>query len=456
MEDNKDVSRRNFLSRGAKTAAGITAVSAVVSTSKARKVLGANDRINIAVIGIRSRGRGHYREWLKIPDVHVRTLCDPDENLFPERVNEIEETQGKKPKTEYDLRKVFDDKDIDAVSIATSDHWHALATIWACQAGKHVYVEKPTSHNIWESRKMVEAARKYNRIVSAGMQNRSIWSVREAMKFLHSGQLGEIYMAKGLCFKPRDSIGKKANAPIPEGVHYDLWLGPAPWRPFNPNRFHYNWHWFWDYGCTDMGNQGPHQMDVARWGMNKHDHPKKIKCIGDYFVFDSDQETPNTQLAMFEYDDGKIIQFEVRGLYTNKEEGVRIGNLFFGSEGWMYLNGNTWKTYYGRDNKPGPSSDDLKVKEEEAADPMNLAGTGSSGHFMNFINTLRTGNWMNLTADILEGHMSTSMCHLGNISNRLGRELIFDSHSETFTGDDVANSYLTRNYRHPYVVPEKV
>ncbi len=470
-----DLTRREFLSRGTKAAAGAAvAAGAVMNAIKPQNVLGANDRINVAVMGIRSRGRKHYQEWVGIPGVKVKTLCDVDENLFPECVKELEELQGKKPKTEFDIRNVLEDKDIDVLSIATTDHWHALATIWACQAGKHVYVEKPISHNLWEGRKMVEATRKYNRCVAVGMQSRSLKSVIDAIKFLHEGKLGEIYMAKGLCFKPRDSIGRFPDGPLPEGqdnylrgkklpnwdvnylkkVHYDLWLGPAPLRPFNHNRFHYNWHWFWDYGCADIGNQGPHEMDIARWGMNKRVHPKKIKCVGGYYAFDSDQETPNTQFATFEYDDGKIIQFEVRGLYTNAEDGILIGNLFFGTEGWMHLNGGVWKTYFGRNNEPGPSSS--AVMEEEAPDPGDLSGTGSMPHFINFIDTLRSENWMNLTADILEGHISTAMCHLANISYRLGRELTFDSNSEKFIQDEVANSYLTRNYRYPYVVPEKI
>ena len=454
MINRKEVSRRDFIKGGAKKAGGLAAVKTVLNVVRPGDVLGANDRINIAVIGIRSRGRAHCREWVKIPNVRVKTLCDVDKNLFLERVQELEELQGKKPKTEYDLRSVFDDKDIDAVSIATPDHWHALATIWACQAGKHVYVEKPVSHNIWEGRKMIVAARKYNCIVSAGMQNRSIRGVIEAMKFLHEGKLGEVYMARGLCFKPRDSIGFKQNAPVPGGVHYDLWLGPAPRRPFNPNRFHYNWHWFWDYGMPDIGNQGPHQMDIARWGMNKDVHPKKIKSIGGYFAFESQQETPNTQTALFEYNDGKIIQFETRGVYTNNEDSILIGNLFFGSKGWMHLNGASWKTYYGRKNEPGPSFD--PSKDGDVADPMNLSGAGSSGHFLNFITTLRSGNYMDLTADIIEGHKSTAMIHLADISYRVGRELTFDSHSEMFIGDDIANGYLKRNYRHPYVVPDEI
>ena len=453
MENFKNLSRRKFISTAAKTV-GIAAAGSAVHAFSPGRALGANDRLVIAVIGIRGRGQYHYQEWTKHKNVEVKTLCDIDENLFQDRVTELEKLQGKKPKTEFDLRRVFDDKDIDAVSIAACDHWHALATIWACQAGKHVYVEKPTSHNIWEGRKMVEASRKYNRVVCAGMQNRSIANVREAMKFLHEGGIGEVYMARALCYKPRDTIGFMQDAPIPEGVHYDIWLGPAPYRPFNPNRFHYNWHWYWDYGMPDIGNQGPHQMDIARWGLNKYEHPKKIKSVGGYFAFRSQQETPNTQIALFEYGDGKIVQFETRGCYTNDENGIQIGNLFYGSEGWMHLNGDKWATYLGRKNEPGPHSDDSRASD--ASDPMNLRGSGGSGNFTNFIETCRSGNFMELNADILDGHKSTVMCHLANISYRVGRELTFDDHNERFVDDDQANGYITRNYRYPYIVPEKV
>jgi predicted dehydrogenase len=445
----KTIGRRTFLGTAAKAAALSTVAAPVVSNT----VLGANDRINLAVLGIRIRGGQHCRGFTQIPGVRVKTLCDPDENLFAERVAEVDGFQGYKPGTEYDLRRVFEDKDIDAVTIATCDHWHALAAIWACQAGKHVYVEKPTSHNIFEGRKIVEAARRYDRIVCSGMQNRSLNGPRSAMKFLHEGGIGDVYMARALCYKPRDSIGFMQDAPIPDGVHYDLWLGPAPLCTFNPNRFHYNWHWYWDYGMPDMGNQGPHQMDIARWGLNKSEAATKVKSVGGYFAFDSQQETPNTQTTLFEYDDGKIIQFETRGVYTNPEEGVKIGNLFYGSKGWLWLNGNTWKSYFGRKNEPGPS---FSSKDQEAADPGNLAGSGSEAHYINFINTIRSGNPHDLTADILEGHKTTTLIHMGNISYRLGRELTFDSHGEQFVGDDQANEYLTRNYRYPYVVPETV
>jgi len=490
-EDRK-ISRRQFLTRSTQTAAGIVAAGSFVSSTAAQttsnagsRVLGANEQINLAVIGIRGRGQELAGGFAKIPNVQIKTLCDVDENLFAERIEKIEEIQGSAPATENDLRRVYDDKDIDAVVIAAPNHWHALATIWACQAGKHVYVEKPCSHNIREGRKMVEAARRYDRFVAVGFQNRSIRNVCQAMKFLHDGKLGEIYMARGLCFKPRDTIGKCADglgsgkdyeywvwgekgtcydSDYMKAVNYDLWLGPAPVRPFNYNRFHYNWHWNWDYGNGDIGNQGPHQFDVARWGINKNEHPVKISSSGGYFAFDSDQQTPNTQAAVFEYADGKILQFEVRGLYTNgesaiaseqqtqKQEDIKIGNLFFGTEGWMSINGSTWKTYFGRKNEPGPSSETA----EEFADLMNLAGAGGDAHFSNFISALRSGKRQDLTCDIEAGFLSTALPHLANISYRLGRSLTFDGAKEKFIGDKEADRMLTRKYRKPYVVPESV
>ncbi len=488
----KKISRRQFLSRGGQTAAGIVIAGSLASCRStpsrpacATGAIGANGQINLAVIGIRGRGMNLAEGFAEIPNVRVKTICDIDENLFAERVKKIEEIQGSAPSTEHELRRVFDDKDIDAVAIAAPNHWHALATVWACQAGKNVYVEKPSCHNIWEGRKMIEAARKYNRIVSVGFQNRSISNVRQAMQFLHDGRLGEIYMARGLCFKPRDSLGKCADglgagkdydhwiwgekgqnydADYMSRVHYDLWLGPAPKRPFNYNRFHYNWHWNWDYGNGDIGNQGPHQFDVARWGMDKNEHPVKVSSSGGYFAFDSDQQTPNTQAATFEYPDGKILQFEVRGLYTNgesavtsgqqtsKQEDIKIGNLFFGTEGWMSINGSDWKTYYGRKNEPGPSSETV----EPAADPMDLAGAGGEGHLANFIRALRSGKKEDLTCDIEVGYMSSVLPHLANISYRLGRKLTFDGNKEKFVGDREANRMLTRSYRKPYVVPQRV
>jgi predicted dehydrogenase len=456
---SKEVSRREFFTRSGQVAAGALAAGALASCAApstvptvSGKVIGANERVNFAVIGIRGKGLGHARDLARLENVRVKTLVDVDENLFADRVKEVGEIQAFAPTTEYDIRRVLDDKEIDAVSIATTNHWHSLATIWACQSGKHVYVEKPCSHNVWEGRKMVEAARRYKCLVQVGFQSRSSRSVRRAMKLIHDGLLGDVYMARGLCFKPRDSIGRFPDEAVPEGVHYDLWLGPAPERPFNRNRFHYNWHWHWDYGNGDIGNQGPHQYDIARWGLNRDDYPVKVHSYGGYYAFDSAQETPNTQVAIYEYADGKILQFEVRGLYTNGEDDVKIGNIFLGSKGWMSLDTRgEWRTFFGRKNEPGPSSTD----DESAQGSMNLA-PGGGGHFENFIYALRSGKREDLTSDIQAGHLSSSLPHLANISYRLKRELIFDGSRERFVGDKEADRMLSRNYRKPYAVPKTV
>jgi len=277
------MTRREFLSRGAMAAAGVAAASSlVIPRQKAMgNPIGANDTIVMAVIGIHGRGQSHIQNFAEMDKVRIKTLCDVDEKLFPDRVKATEDIQKSRPGTEWDLRKVYEDPDIDAVSIATPNHWHALATIWACQAGKHVYCEKPASHNIFEGRKMVEAARKHNRLVQIGFQNRSRQNTNAAIKFLRDGGIGEVYMARGLCFKPRGDIVNPSDQPVPEGLHYDLWLGPAQKRPFNPNYVHYNWHWHWAFGNGDTGNQGPHQFDIARWGLGKEEAPIKVSSMVD-------------------------------------------------------------------------------------------------------------------------------------------------------------------------------
>ncbi len=256
--------RRNFVKNGALSATGL-----MISAAKARKSMAKNDEITMAVVGINGQGKSHLRCFNAIDGVRIKTICEVDERLYPGALEFAGNLGIGDVHFESDLRRVLDDKDIDAVSIATPEHWHALQTIWACQAGKDVYVEKPVSHNIREGRISCDAARKYNRIVASGTQQRSFPHIQKAVRQLHEGVIGDVYMAKGLCFKARDSIGHKENSPAPDGVHYDLWLGPAPLRPFNENRFHYNWHWFWDYGCADIGNQGVHEIDTARWGLNK-------------------------------------------------------------------------------------------------------------------------------------------------------------------------------------------
>lgn len=458
-----DTSRRDTLKKLAAGAAGVTLGSMGLTAKSYASIRGANDRINVCVIGVRGQGFGHLRRWAGMAEesnVRVRTICDVDENLYPERVKAVTELQGEAPGTEPDMRKVFEDKDIDVVSIATPNHWHALATIWGVQAGKHVYVEKPCSHNVWEGRKMIEAARKYDKIVQVGFQNRSINNVRRAMQMLHDGVIGDVYMARGLCFKPRDSFGIAQDSEPPSGLHYDLWLGPAEWQAYNEKKLHYNWHWHWATGNGDNGNQGPHQYDIARWGLGKDEHPVRIQSMGGYYKFgphECSQETANTQTSTFEYADGKLLQFEVRGLYTAGEDslGVKIGNLFYGTEGWMELNGSTFKTYLGRDGEPGPSSDDAGT--DEAGQALGyLAAPGGGGHYNNFVAAIRSGNRSILTCDIEEGFYSTALPLLGNISLRMGRELRFDGEAEKFVNDAEADKLLTRKYRDPYVVPDQV
>jgi predicted dehydrogenase len=468
--DNNQMSRRRFLSNSGKAAALMTTGAflscraAETITNRQTRVLGANDTVTLAVVGIHGQGQSHLSCFSKMKGVRIKTICDVDSNLYGPAEKLATDCGIEKIAFEKDIRKVLEDKDIDAISIATPEQWHSLMTIWACRAGKDVYVEKPVSHNIREGRKSVEAAAKYKRIVAAGTQQRSFPHVIEAMKLLKEGAIGDVYMARGLCFKSRESIGRKPDGPVPAGVDYDLWLGPAPNRPFNPNRFHYNWHWFWDYGCGDIGNQGVHEMDVARWGLDKNSMPSKIFSTGGYYAFDSDQQTPNTQVATYQWPDGKILQFEVRGLYTNTEGGSRaaIGNFFYGSEGWMHVDITGFQTYLGRNNQPGPSGKAVLISEEKSIGGPEGFDEGAAHessrmfHRQNFIDAVRSGTPGDLNADILQGHLSSSLCHLANISYRLGRQLQFDSDTEKFVGDDEANRMLTRRYRAPFVVPQDV
>lgn len=297
-----------------------------------------------------------------------------------------------------------------------------------------------------------------------------------AMKFLHEGGIGKVYMARGLCYKPRWDIGRYPNGPMDpdaefylrtdksgrmptydkeylEEVHYDMWIGPARKRPFNPNRFHYNWHWQWEYGNGDTGNQGPHQFDIGRWGLNRDDYPEKISSMGGYFIFDSQQDTPNTQTTLFEYADGTIFEFGTRGLFTPADGDIKIGNVFYGSDGWLEIDaGGNWKTFFGYKGEPGPNSENIEAEESDA---LNLVGTGTGGHYGNFIAAVRSGKQEDLNCDIEVGHRSSVLPHLGNIAYLVGRELHFDDAKEKFIGDEEADALLRRDeYRDPYVVPD--
>jgi predicted dehydrogenase len=453
--------RREFIKKGLFGSTGV-ALGINVSAKSYASIVGSNDRITVAVIGIRGQGNGHIGKWCMLKEnrnVFLKTICDVDEELYPERIKKVQDAIGSKPQTEWDMRRVFEDNEIDAVSIATPNHWHALATIWAAQAGKHVYVEKPSNHNIYEGRKMIEAARKYNVRVQVGFQNRSIANVREAIKFLHEGGIGDVYMAKGNCYKPRDSFGISQDSDPPESLHYDLWLGPAEYRPYNEKRGHYNWHWHWNTGNGDTGNQGPHQFDIARWGLNKNEHPVRIASTGGIFGIDPNecsQETPNTQTSLFTYQDGKILEFETRGRYTNSESSlnIRIGNMFYGTEGYMEINGSTWKAFRQREKEPFAGSS--KGSSETPEDPTFMAAPGGTKHYANFIDAVRSGNNNDLHCEVLEGVVSSDLPIMANIAYRLKRQLTFDGGKEHFVNDQEANKMLTRNYRMPYVVPESV
>ena len=441
------IHRRNFLRSSGGAAVAMTAVSY-------SRIQGANDRLQVACIGVRGRGRGHIKEFSHRQETEVAAVVDIDQSVAERAAQYTAQLQGRKP-TEYgDLRKMLENKSIDIVTIATTNHWHALATIWACQAGKDVYVEKPASHNIFEGRKMVEAARKYMRIVQVGHQSRSVSHKLRAVKLLREGIIGKIYMARGLCYKRRESIGVRKSSPIPPGVNYDLWLGPSQKIDFKENRFHYNWHWYWHFGNGDIGNQGVHEMDIARWGLGIDELPSSVYSSGGHFLYPDDQQTPNTQQAIFDYDDAQLV-FEVRGLLTGSEAELRptspgghaiVGNIFFGSKGYMTVDLQGFKTFLGEKHQPGPSM--------EAVEKLHSGET--TPHIENFLKAVQSRKFEDLNCDIEVGHLSAALCHMANISYRVGRKLLFDNKSETFPGDHEANKMLTRKYREPFVVPDKV
>ncbi len=437
--------RRHFLMSGA----------AAVGAFAARPMAGApSDRVRVACVGVRGQGNSHIHNYLKMDNVEIAAVCDIDESVLDKRLGEIEKASGKKPARYTDLRKLLEDKEIDAISIATPNHNHTLQAIWGLQAGKDVYVEKPCSHNIFECQQIVKAAKKYNRIVQHGVNARSSAGVQEAVQKMRDGLIGDVYMARGLCYKWRDTIGHTPVEPVPAGVHYDLWLGPAPKHEFTKNRFHYNWHWFWDYGNGDIGNQGIHEMDIARWGLGVK-YPTRVTAMGGHFMFDDDQETPNTMTASYEFNEGgrkRMLEFEVRHWMTNHEAGIdeapgrngkknsnTVGNLFYGSKGYLAIEGyNKYSTFLGRDQEPGPARD------------------AGGNNWQNFIDVVRSRDTSKQNNPIEEGAASVVLMHLANISYRVKRSLEFDAEKMQVVGDKEANALFTRRYRAPFVVPEKV
>ena len=442
-------SRRNFIKKTAAASSATFFAPSIISAS----VFGANDRINASVMGINGRGKNHISSLMKQKNVQVVNLCDPDMNLLKVRQKEFKNKYKKDVSLEQDLRRVMDNKDIDVVSIASPNHWHSLSVIWACQAGKDVYVEKPGSHNIFEGRKMVEATQKYDRIVQHGVQLRSSPAINEAIGLLRNGYIGNVYMARGLVFRWRGDIGDKGFSSVPNGLDYDLWTGPAPKRPFTENLVHYNWHWHWDYGNGDVGNQGIHETDLCMWGLDVG-LPTKITSMGGKFLWDDCKEVPEVLTSVYNYpDEGKIIQFEVRPWCTNTEEGATVGNIFYGDKGILVVDGySKYKTYLGKDRTPGQSGDDGAME----ASGMDRGAGGTDGHFKNFIEAVRKHDASILNAPIETGHLSSGLAHLGNIAYRMEKVLTFNPQAEKFVNDPEADKMLTRNYRKGYEVPNKV
>jgi predicted dehydrogenase len=488
------LSRRTILRAAA--ASSVFPLFTISGTKASGRVIGANDTIRVGVTGIHGRGGSHISAFTDkaLENVQLTYLIDVDSSLFDSRAKGVEGRIGSRPTCVQDVRVALDDKALDAISIATPNHWHSLITIWACQAGKDVYVEKPISHNVFEGRKCVEAAKKYNRVVQHGTQSRSDTKWAREVAAVHSGKYGKLLVSKGSASKAgsgRASIGFKDLKPPPSTLNFDLWLGPAPEQKFHENIVHYNWHWFWDFGNGEIGNQGVHQMDIARWGIKDATLPTKVYSVGGRLLPGGpDQaQTPNMQLGVMEFGDTLLV-FEVRGLVGDKKRPEwpnDVSNAFYTTEGVI------------RDNRFFPKSGGPAEKLEVSEGEGHVAPGGAFG---SFIAAIRSRNPADNNCDAEVAHLSAACCHLPNISYRLGQQatydkargaignnsevvavlerirdnckavgvpvegavytvgptLTLDPHSERFTGDlaDEANKLITREYRKPYVVPDAV
>jgi predicted dehydrogenase len=465
-------SRREFLKSSAAAAgASLWAVPAI-----ARSAQSANDRIRIGLVGMGGRMYHHVaalNELIPQANVEIAAICDCDQNRLDGAMKGYSGLAGKKPAVYTDQRKLLDDKSIDAVSFATQDHWHALQTIWACQAGKDVYVEKPATHDIWEGRKMIEAARKYQRMVQVGTQNRSSPNVMEGIRKLKEGIIGKLYMARGISYKLRGNLGKHRPRPVPAGLDWDAWVGPAKWVEYS--RFqHHRWYWISNFASGDMANQTCHDIDIIRWGLDLDTHPNIVMSLGGRYVpaEDDDADTPNCQSLVCQWEGRNVqVSFEVRHWYTNSEAGMRdtypfvapndvVGVIFFGSEGYMII--PDYSSYYVF---LGPSLGPNREPFQPGKSPSPSLGPHAAAeghpmvdtpHFQNWIAACRSRKHEDLNADVEQGHLSTAMCHLAKISNQLKRSVHFDPKTERFVNDEEANKLLKREYRPPYVVPEQV
>ncbi len=433
------VSRRDFL--------GASAAAVMAAGAMTRKtVFGANDRIRVCVVGINGQGNAHIRHITETSGGEVVALCDVDQRVLERRASELEEVTGKKAALYRDIRDALADDSIDAISIASPNHWHSLMTIWACQAGKDVFVEKPLSHNIWEGRQLVAAAEQMGRVVQHGTQSRCDSMLRRDIQLIHDGFIGKISHSRGYVYKNgnRHPIGHGEPTDPPGFLDWTLWQGPAKEAPFMVKRdvdprtghhVHYDWHWFWKYGNGEIGNQGVHEMDIASWGHNRNTLPVYVQSTGGRYAWDDDGETPNTQATAFRFDDGSMITFEVRNLGSFHEaDGRACGNSFFGETGYYVRR----RGFFDYDNNP------IVVEDPKPA-PID--------RFTAFFNAMRTRNPEDNMAPPLDGHISSAMCHMGNIAYRMGRSLEFDPETERFLDAD-ANELVSREYRDGFEVPQ--
>jgi predicted dehydrogenase len=425
------LSRRKFLGT---SAAAVVAAGTMVKG----KVEGANDKINMLVMGVNGRGNSHIKAWIDSPDTRMYAFCDADARILKAKADGYEKKYGIKIKRFTDIREALQDPNIDAISIASPNHWHTLAAVWAVQAGKDVYVEKPASHEIWESKQLAALAKQSDRIIQHGTQSRSNPDWLRDIPLLQSGEIiGSIHTARALGYKNRNrgDLGHKPNEEPPNGLDWRLWQGPASEQSYNRLFHPYSWHWFWHYGNGEIGNQGVHQMDVAAWGMNKG-IPSKVYSAGGRYTYDDQAETPNTNVATFTYDDGTMLVFEVRNRWTNKEAGVGVGNLFYGDGGY-YVQG---QGFFDTKDKP------------IALDPKKYPTPEVASHFQRFLDAVKSRDKNLVAADMDAAHVSCTCCHMANTSYRMGRSLEFNPHALTFA-DSEANSFLKREYHPDFVVP---
>jgi len=431
-----DMTRRRFLNASLSSVGAAASVARVAAP--ARGAIGANDKVRVALVGSGGMGRGDLKTFLKFKDVDCPVVCDVDDAMMAKAVADVEKARGKRPESVKDWRAVMDRKDVDALLVGTPDHWHALPTIHACQAGKDVYVEKPLATSIVEGRAMVAAARKHERVVQMGTQWRSGKHFADAVDYVQSGKLGKVRQIRVWAYLTwAGDAGKTPDAPVPKGVDYDMWLGPAPERPFNPARFHFNWRWFWDYAGGLMTDWGVHLINLAMWAM-RSPHPTRVNCAGGkYKLIDDLGEVPDTQSATYDFPGFMMIwEHHTRG--GQGPEGREHGVAFWGTDAKLILDRHGWQVVPAKDGKQKPATH-------------KASGNDRSAHVRNFLDCMRSRK--RPVEDVEVGHHVSTIAHLGNVALRSQRSIRWDGQRERVIGDERLNRWLTRPYRAPWRLP---